>query len=193
MAQAIEKPTAIVIGASAGALGALSVILPELPAGFALPVLIVVHVPPDRNNLMAELLQAKCQIRVCEGEDKDSIRPGVVYLAPPDYHLQVEPSLDISLSNDEAVLFSRPSIDVLFETAADAYGDGLIGVVLTGGNNDGARGLRAIIDAGGRGLVQRPDTAFTTAMPAAALQACPEAEVLSLEEIAAYLKKAGAR
>jgi two-component system chemotaxis response regulator CheB len=105
----------------------------------------------------------------------------------------VEPSLDISLSNDEAVLFSRPSIDVLFETAADAYGDGLIGVVLTGGNNDGARGLRAIIDAGGRGLVQRPDTAFTTAMPAAALQACPEAEVLSLEEIAAYLKKAGVR
>lgn len=193
MAQAIEKPTAIVIGASAGALGALSVILPELPAGFALPVLIVVHVPPDRNNLMAELLQAKCQIRVCEGEDKDSIRPGVAYLAPPDYHLQVEPSLDISLSNDEAVLFSRPSIDVLFETAADAYGDGLIGVVLTGGNNDGARGLRAIIDAGGRGLVQRPDTAFTTAMPAAALQACPEAEVLSLEEIAAYLKKAGVR
>jgi two-component system chemotaxis response regulator CheB len=193
MAHVPAKPSAIVIGASAGALGALSVILPELPAGFLLPVLIVVHVPPDRNNMMAELLQAKCQIRVCEGEDKDSIRPGVAYLAPPDYHLQVEPSLDISLSNDEAVMFSRPSIDVLFETAADAYGEGLIGVVLTGGNSDGAKGLRAIIDAGGRGLVQRPETAFATAMPAAAARACPEAEVLDLEEIAAYLKKAGTR
>lgn len=193
MAGAAAKPTAIVIGASAGALGALSVILPELPACFPLPVLIVVHVPPDRNNLMSELLQAKCQIRVCEGEDKDSIRPGVAYLAPPDYHLQVEPSLDISLSNDEAVMFSRPSIDVLFETAADAYGEGLIGVVLTGGNSDGAKGLRAIIDAGGRGLVQRADEAFATAMPQAAADACPEALVLGLADIAAYLKKAGAR
>ncbi|MBL8713951.1 MAG: chemotaxis protein CheB [Alphaproteobacteria bacterium] len=193
MAGAAAKPTAIVIGASAGALGALSVILPELPAGFPLPVLIVVHVPADRDNLMAELLQAKCQIRVCEAEDKDSIRPGVAYLAPPDYHLQVEPSLDISLSNDEAVMFSRPSIDVLFETAADAYGEGLIGVVLTGGNSDGAKGLRAVIDAGGRGLVQRPDEAFATAMPFAAAEACPEALMLGLSDIAAYLKKAGAR
>lgn len=193
MVGAAAKPTAIVIGASAGALGALSVILPELPAGFPLPVLIVVHVPADRDNLMAELLQAKCQIRVCEAEDKDSIRPGVAYLAPPDYHLQVEPSLDISLSNDEAVMFSRPSIDVLFETAADAYGEGLIGVVLTGGNSDGAKGLRAIIDAGGCGLVQRADEAFVTAMPLAAAEACPEALVLGLSDIAAYLKKAGAR
>lgn len=193
MAGPETKAAAIVIGASAGALGALSVILPELPAGFPLPVLVVVHVPADRNNLMAELLQAKCQIRICEAEDKDSIRPGVAYLAPPDYHLQVEPSFDISLSNDEAVMFSRPSIDVLFETAADAYGEGLIGVVLTGGNSDGAKGLRAIIDAGGRGVVQQPATAFTTAMPAAAIEACPEAEVLSLEDIAKYLKKAGTR
>ncbi len=191
MADAAQTPSAIVIGASAGALGALSVVLPELPAGFSLPVLVVVHVPPDRNNLMAELLQAKCQIRICEAEDKDSIRPGVAYLAPPDYHLQVEPTQEISLSNDEAVMFSRPSIDVLFETAADAYGAGLIGVVLTGGNSDGAKGLRAIIDAGGRGIVQRADTAFATAMPQAAAALCPEAEVMELEQIAAFLKKAG--
>jgi two-component system chemotaxis response regulator CheB len=191
VADAATKPAAIVIGASAGALGALSVILPELPAAYRVPVLVVVHVPPDRNNMMVDLLQAKSQIRICEAEDKDSIRPGVAYLAPPDYHLQVEPTHEISLSNDEAVMFSRPSIDVLFETAADAYGPGLIGVVLTGGNSDGSKGLRAIIDAGGQGLVQRPDLAFATAMPQAAAAACPEAQVLSLEDIAAYLKKAG--
>ncbi len=190
---ATNPASLIVIGASAGALGALSAILPALPAGFALPVLVVVHLPADRKNLMIELLQAKCQVRICEAEDKDTIRPGVVYIAPPDYHLLVETGQTISLSDDEAVLFSRPSIDVLFETAADAYGAGVVGVVLTGANSDGAKGLRMIIDAGGSGLVQATDLAFATAMPQAAAEACPEARVMGLEDIAAELKKAGTR
>ncbi len=190
---ATAAAAAIVIGASAGALGALSTILPAFPAGFSLPVLVVVHLPSDRKNLMVELLQAKCQVQICEAEDKDTIRAGVVYLAPPEYHLQVEPDQTISLSNDEAVMYSRPSIDVLLETAADAYGAGLVGVVLTGANSDGAEGLRAIIDAGGRGLVQRAGDAYAAAMPEAAADACPEARVMSLEDIAAELKNAGTR
>ena len=121
------KAEAVVIGASAGALEALSVILPSLPADYGLPVLIVVHVPPDKKSLLAELFQAKCGIEVREAEDKEPIRGGTVYFAPPDYHLLVETDKSLSLSDDEPVFYSRPSVDVLFESAADAYGPSLIG------------------------------------------------------------------
>ncbi|WP_088251637.1 chemotaxis protein CheB [Fimbriiglobus ruber] len=178
---------AVVVGASAGALEALSVLLPALPTDYPLPVLVVVHLPPDKKSVMAELLQQKCRVGVREAEDKEPIRAGIVYFAPPDYHLLVEPDRRLSLSSEEPVLYSRPSIDVLFETAADAYGPGLIGVVLTGANSDGSRGLRAVLSAGGTGLVQWPDLAYASAMPQAALDACPGARVLSLPEIATYL------
>jgi two-component system chemotaxis response regulator CheB len=125
-------PEAVVIGASAGALEVLSNLLPALPSDYRLPILIVVHLPPDNTSLFAELIRARCAIRVREAEDKEPIEPGVVYFAPPDYHLLVEEDKRLSLSDDEPVLFSRPSIDVLFESAADAYAGGLIGVVLTG-------------------------------------------------------------
>lgn len=183
------EPEAVVIGASAGALEALSVILPALPADFRLPILVVVHVPPDRRSIMAELFRTKCQIAVYEAEDKQPAIRGSVYFAPPDYHLLVESDRSLSLSSDEPVLFSRPSIDVLFESAADAYGPGLIAIVLTGANQDGANGLRAVAEAGGTALVQNPDDAFASAMPEAALKMCPGARVLSLEAIAQYLKK----
>ena len=182
---------AVVIGASAGAVEALSAILPALPADYALPVLVVVHIPPDKTSVMVELFQSKCRIEVREAEDKEPIRPATVYFAPPDYHLSVEADFTLSLSNEEPVLFSRPSIDVLFESAADAYGAGLTGVVLTGANHDGARGLKAISDAGGAALVQRPAEAFVAAMPLAALGQCPEAAQLSLGEIAEDLKRRG--
>lgn len=181
------NPGAIVVGASAGALEALSAILPALPGGYPLPILVVVHLPPDRKSLFADLLDAKCRLGVREAEDKEPIRGGTVYLAPPDYHLLVEADGRLSLSSEEPVRFSRPSIDVLFETAADAYGAGLVGIILTGANSDGARGLRAVLVAGGTALVQRPDTAYSPAMPQAALDLCPEARAMSLGEIAAYL------
>lgn len=183
------KPEAVVIGASAGALEALSVILPALPGEFALPVMVVVHVPPDRHSLLAELFQAKCRVAVVEAEDKEPIRAGTVYFAPSDYHLLVEFDRSLSLSSDEPVLFSRPSIDVLFESAADAYGPTLIAVVLTGANEDGAKGLRAVVDAGGTALVQNPSTAFASAMPEAAIDMAPDARVMSLAGIAAYLQE----
>ena len=180
---------AIAIGASAGALEALSVILPALPAGFRLPVFIVVHVPPDKRSILAELLQAKCAIHVREADDKEPVAGGTAYFAPPDYHLLVESTGTLALSGEEAVLFSRPSIDVLFESAADAYGPGLIAVVLSGANQDGAQGLRHVADAGGTALVQQPLTAYASAMPQAAIAACPEATVMTPEAMAAFLKR----
>jgi two-component system, chemotaxis family, protein-glutamate methylesterase/glutaminase len=186
-------PEAVVIGASAGALEVLSNLLPALPSDYRLPILIVVHLPPDNTSLFAELFRARCAIRVREAEDKEPIEPGVVYFAPPDYHLLVEEDKRLSLSDDEPVLFSRPSIDVLFESAADAYGGGLIGVVLTGANSDGANGLKAVVEAGGVAVVQSPGSAYAVAMPEAAIAACPAARVLPVNEIAAYLREVGAR
>lgn len=180
---------AIVIGASAGALDALSAILPALPESFRLPVIVVVHVPPDKRSVLAELFQAKCRLSVREAEDKEPIVGGTVYFAPPDYHLLIETDRYLSLSSDEPVLFSRPSIDVLFESAADAYGPALMAIVLTGANQDGAKGMRAAVEAGGTAIVQDPKGAFATAMPEAAIEMCPTARVLSLSAIAAYLQE----
>lgn len=179
---------AVVIGASAGAVDTLLGILPELPENYPLPLLIVVHLPPDRGSTLATLLDSRCHITVKEAEDKEPIRPGTAYLAPPDYHLLVEPEMVLSLSNEEPVFYSRPSIDVLFESAADAYGDTLAGVILTGANPDGARGLRAVFAAGGLAFVQTPESATADAMPRAALAACPGARVLTPGQIATVLK-----
>lgn len=186
------KPEAIVIGASAGALEALSVILPGLPANFGVPLIVVVHVPPDKRSILAELFQAKCRITVLEAGDKEPINGGTAYFAPPNYHLLVEANRSLSLSSDEAVLFSRPSIDVLFESAADAYGAGLIAIVLTGANQDGAAGLRAVVDAGGTAIVQMPKSAFASTMPEAAIAMCPTAHVMSLDAIRSFLQEVDA-
>ncbi|MCJ8143904.1 chemotaxis protein CheB [Ancylobacter sp. A5.8] len=183
------RSEAVVIGASAGALEALSAILPSLPAGFRLPVMVVVHVPADKRSVLAELFQNKCQIEVREADDKEPVVGGTVYFAPPDYHLLVEMDRTLSLSSDEPVLFSRPSIDVLFESAADAYGAALIAIVLTGANQDGAQGLCAVAALGGIALVQDPDEAFASAMPEAAINLCPDARIMSLHAIAAYLRE----
>jgi two-component system, chemotaxis family, protein-glutamate methylesterase/glutaminase len=182
------KAQAVVIGASAGALEALSAILPALPEDYSLPLMIVVHVPPDKKSVMAELFQAKCSIDVREAEDKEPLIGGTAYFAPPNYHLLVEKDKSLSLSNDEPVFYSRPSLDVLFESAADAYGPGLIAIVLTGANQDGAKGLKAVAEAGGAAIVQNPEGANARAMPEAAIAECPRALVLSLKEIAVYLQ-----
>lgn len=183
------KYQAVVIGASAGALDALSEILPALPETYPLPIMIVVHLPVDKTSLMAGLLQKKCHIKVCEAEDKQPLEPGTVYFAPPDYHLLVEKNFTLSLSADDPVLFSRPSINVLFETAADAFGGALIGMILTGANNDGAQGLKAVCDKGGMALVQTPESAYASAMPQAALTSCPKAKALDLRQIAMFLQE----
>jgi two-component system chemotaxis response regulator CheB len=183
-----DEAEAVVIGASAGALEALSVILPSLPQEFRHPVMVVVHVPPDKRSVLVELFQAKCRLPVREAEDKEPISGGTIYFAPPNYHLLIEVDKSLSLSSDEPVLFSRPSIDVLFESAADAYGSALIAIVLTGANQDGAKGMHAVVEAGGIALVQSPEGAFASAMPEAVIEMCPSARVMSLNAIAAYLQ-----
>lgn len=181
---------AIVIGASAGAVQALSRILPHLPAGYPLPVLVVVHVPADPSGLVA-LFGGKCALPVREPEDKEPIAAGTIYFAPSGYHMLVEEDVSIALSVDEPVLFSRPAIDILFQSAADAFGDGLTGIVLTGANEDGAEGASAIVAAGGTVIVEDPEHAYAPAMPAAALARCPAARALPLDGIADYLLRLG--
>lgn len=178
---------AVAIGASAGGVQALLRILPSLPTALPLPVLVVVHVPPDRDNALVPLFQGKCQVAVKEAEDKEPAVPGVVYFAPSDYHLLVEADGSLSLSSDELVNHSRPAIDVLLESCADAFGPALAGIVLTGANDDGAAGLRAIAEAGGVAIVEDPASAFVPTMPAAALRACPTARTMTLDAITSYL------
>ncbi len=180
---------AIAIGASAGALEAVTTLLEPLPADYPLPIIIVVHLPPDKDSIMARLLNDKCAITVKEAEDKEPIKPSHAYLAPPDYHLQIEKDYYFSLSIEDPILYSRPSIDVLFETAADAYRENLCGIVLTGANSDGANGLKAIMGYGGLGFVQEPKGAYASTMPKAAKKNCPKALVMPLSEIATTLLK----
>lgn len=168
-----HAPVAIGIGASAGAIEALGQLLPRLPAAFPVPVLIVVHVPPDRPSALPELFSARCDVRVCEAQDKAPAEPGCVYFAPPDYHLLIERDGTLALSVDQPEHFSRPSIDILFESAAHAFGPRLLGVVLSGASADGAQGLAAIRRRGGLTWVQAPASARVDAMPRAALALAP--------------------
>src|SRR5450830_1699903 len=129
---------AIVIGASAGGVDALSTLLPALPAGAAASTFVVLHLPRERPSLLVNIVATKCAQPVREAQDKEPIERGVIYFAPPDYHLLVDAGPQLALSADEPVNFSRPAIDVLFESAADYYGERLLAIVLTGGNHDGA-------------------------------------------------------
>ncbi len=160
---------AIVVGGSSGAIDALVRMLPALPTTLRAAMLVVMHLPRDRRSLLAEIFRRRCALPTHEAQDKDAIAPGTVYFAPPDYHLLVDAGPQLALSVDAPVHYSRPSIDVLFESAADAYGERLVGILLSGANEDGARGLEAIGAAGGLVVVQDPATAPMPAMPQAAL------------------------
>jgi two-component system, chemotaxis family, protein-glutamate methylesterase/glutaminase len=176
----------VAIGTSWGGLVALTKLLSGLPVDFGLPVVVVQHRGKDSEGLLGDLLQDATDLRVCEAEDKVPLSPGVVYIAPADYHVLIEQGY-LSLSVEDPVRFSRPSIDVMFSSAADSYRTAAIGVVLTGANEDGSRGLGQIAARGGKALVQDPKTAEIPIMPSAAIKAVPTAEVLPLESIAARL------
>jgi two-component system chemotaxis response regulator CheB len=182
---------AIVIGASAGGVEALGLILPTLPATFRPSLLIVLHLPRERPSLLVDIYKKRCALPIREADDKEPIEPGTVYFAPPDYHMLVERNRQIALSTDEPVHYSRPSVDVLFESAADVYRKRLLGIILTGANEDGAAGLHAIHQAGGVTVVQQPDSAKVPLMVVSALQRNPADFVLSLPEIAELLKGLG--
>src|SRR6185437_15925781 len=179
----------VVIGASAGGIEALTVLLPALPAELTASLFVVLHLPRERPSLLVEIFRPRCALPVREPEDKEPIALGTVYFAPPDYHMLVERSGQIALSADDPVHFSRPSIDVLFESAADAYGARLLGVILTGANEDGASGLEAVHRAGGITVVQQPESAVAPVMAMSALQRVTVDHVLSLERIATLLRQ----
>jgi two-component system, chemotaxis family, protein-glutamate methylesterase/glutaminase len=179
---------AVVIGASAGGIEALSVLLPALSSGLHPPIFIVLHLPREKSSILAGIFAPKCAVPVREAEDKETVAPGTIYFAPNDYHLLLDQGPQLSLSVDDPVHHSRPSIDVLFESATDIYKDRLLGIILTGANEDGACGLAAIHDAGGVTVVQRPDTARAPQMALSALKLRPADCVLTLDEIAGMLR-----
>lgn len=172
----------VVIGTSLGGLTALEILLARLPAGFPVPVIIVQH-RDVRSHSLPAILQRSTKLRVREPQDKEPLRPGTAYLAPPDYHLLVDTD-GCALSTDAPVCHARPSIDVLFESAVDAFGRDVLGVILTGAGSDGARGAAAVKRAGGYLIVQEPSSAECASMPGAALAAVEADQVLPLAEIA---------
>ncbi|MDI1261311.1 chemotaxis protein CheB [Aquabacterium sp.] len=186
--QAIQ---AVVIGASAGGVDALMKVLVGLPASFSLPIMVVLHLPEDKPSRLPEILAYRLQLRVCEAMDKQPIEPGTVYVAPTGYHLSVEADLSLSLSGEAPVNYSRPSIDVLMNSAADAYGVGLVGILLTGANHDGAQGMARIKARGGWTVVQNPEQAQSNTMPLAAIRMRAPDLILSLGDIHALLLKLG--
>lgn len=178
---------AVAIGCSTGGLAALEQILPALPEGFPAALIVVMHTAPESRNLLVELLGKRCRLPVKEAQERNKILPGTIFVAPPAYHLLVEDDRTFSLSSDPKVSYARPSVDVLFESAAHAYGERLIGIILTGANHDGSAGLRAIADAGGLCLVQDPAGAEARAMPEAALKSCATARSVPLGKMAETL------
>jgi two-component system chemotaxis response regulator CheB len=176
----------VVVGASWGGLHAIGEIVAGLPADLNAPVAVVQHRSRESDHLLGELLQDRTDMTVREVDDKEPILPGHVYVAPPDYHMLVDGPY-FSLTVDAPVRYSRPSIDVTFSSAADSYGDRVVGVVLTGANEDGAAGLAHIAERGGYPIVQEPGTAEVRTMPASAIRAVPGADVLALDAIAPRL------
>jgi two-component system, chemotaxis family, protein-glutamate methylesterase/glutaminase len=179
---------AVVIGASAGGVEALTLLLPALARGLMPPVFIVLHLPRDRPSVLAEIFTRKCAVPVREAQDKETVAPGTVYFAPNNYHLLIDRGPQLSLSADDPVHYSRPSVDVLFESAAEIYGSRLLGIILSGANEDGAVGLAAIHDAGGVTVVQLPETARAPNMALSALKLRPADRVAPLNEIADILR-----
>jgi len=178
---------AVVVGASAGGVEALLRVYASLPLRFSLPVITVLHLPDGRHSQLAEVFERRLMRPVREAADKAVIEPGMFYFAGPSYHLSVERNLSFSLSQEERVHYSRPAIDFLFSSAADAYAEALVGVLLTGANEDGAKGLATIKRAGGLTIVQDPAEAQVAVMPAAAIARCTPDHILPLHGIGVLL------
>lgn len=178
---------AVVVGASAGGVEALLKIFTPLRRGFQLPILVVLHLPDERHSQLAQVFRHRLAVPVEEARDKLDIRPGTLYVATPGYHLSIEADRSLSLSLEAPVHHSRPSIDVLFESAADVYGPRLLAVLLTGANSDGAEGLARVKELGGFTVVQDPQEAQVATMPEAALKLHEPDHILTLQGIGQLL------
>jgi two-component system, chemotaxis family, protein-glutamate methylesterase/glutaminase len=180
---------AIIIGSSAGGLQVLSELLMHLPATYPFPIIVIQHRSSEPQFLLEEVLQHKCSIRVKQADEKEKIRSGVVYVAPPGYHLLLEKDLTFSLSADTPVKHSMPSIDVSFESAAMVLKNKLVGIILTGASDDGSEGIRAIRTNGGITIAQRPSEADFPFMPQSAIDTGAVDKVLSIKDITRFLKE----
>lgn len=178
---------AIVIGVSSGGISALKILFSILPADFNIPIIIVQHIGPRSDSQWIQILNEKSKIEIKEADEKEKIKKGIVYIAPPNYHLLIEKNKTFSLSIDERVNYARPSIDVLFESAAEAYKSTLIGIILTGANHDGAKGIKCIKEYGGLVIIQDPDTAESVYMPRSAIAAVTPDYMGSVEDISVFL------
>jgi two-component system chemotaxis response regulator CheB len=179
---------AVALGGSAGGIEALTELLPALPAGLHLAVFVVVHQPRHRSSMLPGIFASRCPLAVCEPDDKQDVQPDCIYFAPSDYHMLIDQGPRISLSEDDLVRFSRPSIDVLFESAAEVYGRDLLAIVLSGGNDDGADGALAVHRSGGFVVVQDPDTARVSTMPRSVVERGAADAVLPVAGIRALLR-----
>lgn len=177
----------VVIGGSAGGVEVLNVLLDALPASFAPAVMIVTHLPPDSPSYLVQAFAHRCVLPVLEPDAGERIMPGRVHVAPPGYHMLVEVDRTVALSTDAAVRFSRPSIDVLFESAASVYGERLLAILLSGANDDGAQGLKRVRALGGIAWVQAPDSASSPEMPRAAIERGAADHIYSPETMARRL------
>lgn len=182
-----KKYEAVVIGSSAGGLNVLKRIFSGMNPTFQLPVIVVQHLSPDMDNYLPFFLDNLKKLTVKEADEKESPRSGVAYVAPPNYHLLLETDRTFTLTVEERVNYARPSIDVLFETAAEAYGDKLIGIILTGANSDGTRGLKRIKEMGGLAIVQDPEEAESVVMPRSAIENVNVDHVMKLDDLIIFL------
>ncbi|HEX2969870.1 MAG TPA: chemotaxis protein CheB [Bacteroidales bacterium] len=181
------KTEAVAIGTSAGGIEALTFLLPHIPAGCMKVFFVVQHISPESDSSFVRIMNDKCRIKVREACNTEDISPGTIYFAPPDYHLLVEKDFTLSISMDEKINYSRPSIDVLFESAAEAFMNNLTGILLTGVNRDGSRGMKRIKELGGRTIVQSPDDAAFSEMPSSAMRLITPDNIMTLNEIADFI------
>lgn len=184
-----NKIRCAVVGGSAGSLKVIMRVVTELDPGLDFPVIIVLHRRGDTQSLLEEILNNRTTLTVKEAEDKEPLVPGHIYIAPADYHLLVEKDHSLSLDASEKVMWSRPSIDVTFESAAESFGKGTLGVLLSGANNDGTAGLEHIRRVGGTVIIQDPDNAEIAVMPAAALEKTNPDYLLPDTELAAVINR----
>jgi len=183
------KYEAIVIGVSSGGMNALKFLFSALPVNFSIPIIIVQHIGPHSDSQWIKLLNNYSKLSIKEADEKEKIEHGKVYIAPPNYHLLIEKDKTFSFTIDERVNYSRPSIDVLFESAAEVYKNKLIGVILTGSSSDGTAGLKKIKEYGGLTIAQDPKTAESSYMPASAIAGVQMDYILTLEHIIELLIK----
>jgi len=181
------KYKAVVIGVSAGGMAALSELFPKIPSNFPIPIFVVQHIHKSQSGYLITYYNGLSNLSVKEAKDKEKAVPGKIYFASPDYHMLIEEDETFSISTDEKVNYSRPSIDVLFESAADVYKDSLIGIILTGANNDGSEGIRKIKQNGGYTIAQDPQEAEFLVMPKSAIDTSKIDEVLTLKEMSVFI------